>query len=288
MENGLDAISRGELNALPFMKGFYFGDKNTSGLELMLKEKVDISKACTIPLPNSLNDEIDARIGRYGPYLRKDDDTRSIPENIFIGDLTTDAINSLFKEDRKDESLGKDKETGENILLKKGPYGYYVQIGETTKRKAIPKGTPIETVDLDLAVSLLSLPRLVGTHPETNASIMADYGRYGPYLKMEKSNARLIGEITPLNVTVEQAIDILSKSKKGSSEIKTLGTHPDTGEELVLKEGRYGPYVSDGKLNAALKSEQSPETLTLEEAMTLINIKRSAPKKPRKKRKKKK
>ena len=288
MENGLDAISRGELNALPFMKGFYFGDKNTSGLELMLKEKVDISKACTIPLPNSLNDEIDARIGRYGPYLRKDDDTRSIPENIFIGDLTTDAINSLFKEDREDESLGKDKETGENILLKKGPYGYYVQIGETTKRKAIPKGTPIETVDLDLAVSLLSLPRLVGTHPETNASIMADYGRYGPYLKMEKSNARLIGEITPLNVTVEQAIDILSKSKKGSSEIKTLGTHPDTGEELVLKEGRYGPYVSDGKLNAALKSEHSPETLTLEEAMTLINIKRSAPKKPRKKRKKKK
>jgi len=288
MENGLDAISRGELNALPFMKGFYFGDKSTSGLELMLKEKVDISKACTIPLPNSLNDEIDARIGRYGPYLRKDDDTRSIPENIFIGDLTTDAINSLFKEDRKDESLGKDKETGENILLKKGPYGYYVQIGETTKRKAIPKGTPIETVDLDLAVSLLSLPRLVGTHPETNASIMADYGRYGPYLKMEKSNARLIGEITPLNVTVEQAIDILSKSKKGSSEIKTLGTHPDTGEELVLKEGRYGPYVSDGKLNAALKSEHSPETLTLEEAVTLINIKRSAPKKPRKKRKKKK
>tara|TARA_B100000287_G_scaffold110158_2_gene102507 strand:- start:3435 stop:5951 length:2517 start_codon:yes stop_codon:yes gene_type:complete len=288
MENGLDAISRGELNALPFIKDFYFGAKNSSGLEIMLKEKVDISKACTIPLPDSLNSDIDARIGRYGPYLKKDDDTRSIPEDIFVGDLTSDVINSLFKEDRKDESLGYDKETGESILLKKGPYGYYVQIGETTKRKAIPKDIPLELVDLNLANSLLSLPRLIGVHPETNAQIMADYGRYGPYLKMEKSNARLIGEITPLNVTVEQAIDILSKSKKGSSEIKTLGTHPDTGEELILKEGRYGPYISDGKLNAALKSEHSSETITLEEAIILINIKRSSPKRPRKKRRKKK
>ncbi len=288
MENGLDAISRGELNALPFIKDFYFGAKNSSGLEIMLKEKVDISKACTIPLPDSLNSDIDARIGRYGPYLKKDDDTRSIPEDIFVGDLTSDVINSLFKEDRKDESLGYDKETGESILLKKGPYGYYVQIGETTKRKAIPKDIPLELVDLNLANSLLSLPRLIGVHPKTNAQIMADYGRYGPYLKMEKSNARLIGEITPLNVTVEQAIDILSKSKKGSSEIKTLGTHPDTGEELILKEGRYGPYISDGKLNAALKSEHSSETITLEEAIILINIKRSSPKRPRKKRRKKK
>ena len=184
--------------------------------------------------------------------------------------------------------MGKDPDTNENILLKKGPYGYYVQLGETTKRKAIPKGMEIDKVELSLAISLLSLPRTVGMHPETNTPITADYGRYGPYLKMEKANARLIGDITPLNVTVDQAVEILSKSKKGSSELRTLGKHPETGENLILKEGRYGPYVSDGKVNAALKSDNDPGSLTLQEAITLINIKRAAPKKPRKRKRKKK
>ena len=105
---------------------------------------------------------------------------------------------------------------------------------------------------------------------------------------MEKSNARLIGDITPLNVTVDQAVEILSKSKKGSSELRTLGKHPETGENLILKEGRYGPYVSDGKVNAALKSDHDPASLTLQEAITLINIKRDAPKNPRKRKRKKK
>ena len=286
MENGLDAISRGELDSLPFMKDFYFGSNDFSGLEVMLDEKVDIGKACTIPLPDELDSEIEARIGKFGPYLRRDSDSRSIPENIFIGDLTSDIIDSLFKNQREDESLGKDPDTDENILLKKGPYGYYVQLGETTKRKAIPKATAVDKVDLDLALSLLSLPRTIGMHPDTNVPITADYGRYGPYIKMDKSNARLIGDITPLNITLDQALEILSKSKKGSSEIRNLGKHPDTGEDLILKEGRYGPYVSDGKVNAALKSENNPASLNLEEAVTIINAKRAAPKRPRRIRKK--
>ena len=286
MENGLDAISRGELDSLPFMKDFYFGSNDFSGLEVMLDEKVDIGKACTIPLPDELDNEIEARIGKFGPYLRRDSDSRSIPENIFIGDLTSDIIDSLFINQKEDESLGKNPDTDENILLKKGPYGYYVQLGETTKRKAIPKGTAIDKVDLDLALSLLSLPRTIGMHPGTNVPITADYGRYGPYIKMDKSNARLIGDITPLNITLDQALEILSKSKKGSSEIRNLGKHPDTGEDLILKEGRYGPYVSDGKVNASLKSENDSASLNLEEAITLINAKRAAPKRPRRKRKK--
>jgi len=288
MENELDAISRGELDPLPFMNDFYFGNNDFSGLSTMLDEKVDIGKACTIPLPDGLDNDIEARIGRFGPYLRKEDDSKSIPQDVFLGDLTDDIIDSLFKDQRNDESLGKDPDTNENILLKKGPYGYYVQLGETTKRKAIPKGTDIDKVELSLAISLLSLPRTIGMHPETNTPITADYGRYGPYLKMEKSNARLIGDITPLNVTIDQAVEILSKSKKGSSELRTLGKHPETGENLILKEGRYGPYVSDGKVNASLKSDNDPESLTLQEAITLINMRRAAPKKPRKRKRKKK
>ena len=288
MENELDAISRGELEPVPFMNDFYFGNEAHLGLEKMLEEKVDIGKACTIPLPIGYDDTVEARIGKFGPYLRKEEDTRSIPQDIYIGDLTDDIIDSLFKDQRKDATLGKDPKTKEDILLKKGPYGHYVQLGESTKRKAIPKGTDIESVDLDLAVELLSLPRIVGEHPETGVSITADYGRYGPYLKMDKSNARLIGPATPLTVTLDEAVEILSKSKRGSSELKTLGKHPDTGEELVLKEGRYGPYISDGKVNAALKSDNDPNSITLEEATELINLKRAAPKRPRKKRRKKK
>ena len=289
MENELDAISRGELEPIPFMNDFYFGNDAHLGLEKMLEEKVDIGKACTIPLPIGYDDTVEARIGKFGPYMRKEEDTRSIPQDIYIGDLTDDIIDSLFKDQRKDATLGKDQKTKEDILLKKGPYGHYVQLGESTKRKAIPKGTDIESVDLDLAVKLLSLPRTVGEHPETGVSITADYGRYGPYLKMDKSNARLIGPATPLTVTLDEAVEILSKSKRGSSELKTLGKHPDTGEELVLKEGRYGPYVSDGKVNAALKSDNNdPNSITLEEATELINLKRAAPKRPRKKRRKKK
>ena len=288
MENELDAISRGELEPVPFMNDFYFGNDAHLGLEKMLEEKVDIGKACTIPLPIGYDDTVEARIGKFGPYLRKEEDTRSIPQDIYIGDLTDDIIDSLFKDQRKDATLGKDPKTKEDILLKKGPYGHYVQLGESTKRKAIPKGTDIESVDLDLAVKLLSLPRTVGEHPETGVSITADYGRYGPYLKMDKSNARLIGPATPLTVTLDEAVEILSKSKRGSSELKTLGKHPDTGEELVLKEGRYGPYISDGKVNAALKSDNDPNSITLEEATELINLKRAAPKRPRKKRRKKK
>jgi len=290
MENELDAISRGELEPIPFMENFYFGNKKHLGLEKMLEEKVDIGKACTIPLPTGYNDDVEARIGKFGPYLRKEDDTRSIPQNIFVGDLTDDIIDSLFKDQREDAVLGKDPESKEDILLKKGPYGHYVQLGETTKRKAIPKGTEVDSVDLELAIKLISLPRVVGKHPDTGIDITADYGRYGPYLRMDKSNARLIGPATPLTVTVDEAVELLSKSKKGSSELKTLGKHPDTGEELVLKEGRYGPYISDGKLNAALRSGNDPDFITLEEAVELINLKRAAPKrkKPRKKRRKKK
>ena len=288
MENELDAISRGELEPVPFMNDFYFGNDAHLGLEKMLEEKVDIGKACTIPLPIGYDDIVEARIGKFGPYLRKEEDTRSIPQDIYIGDLTDDIIDSLFKDQRKDATLGKDPKTKEDILLKKGPYGHYVQMGESTKRKAIPKGTDIESVDLDLAVKLLSLPRTVGEHPETGVSITADYGRYGPYLKMDKSNARLIGPATPLTVTLDEAVEILGKSKRGSSELKTLGKHPDTGDELVLKEGRYGPYISDGKVNAALKSDNDPNSITLEGATELINLKRAAPKRPRKKRRRKK
>ena len=286
MEDGLDEISRGERQAVPFMEKFYYGGERFTGLEKMLEEKVDIPGACTIKLPDVLDETTEGRIGRYGPFLRRNDETRSIPENLYLGDLTTDVIEKIFKDAGEDIPIGLDPETNQDIWIKKGPYGHYVQIGDTKTRKAIPKGPLLNEVNLDLALQLLALPRTVGIHPETGIPIIADYGRYGPYIKMEKSNGKLIGDITPLNVTLEQAIDILKERTRGSSELRKLGNHPDTGEELILKDGRYGPYIADGKVNASLKNDHDPERITLDEAVVLINAKRAAPKRQRRKRKK--
>ena len=289
MEDGLDEVSRGELDAVPFMTNFYKGGGRFAGLEKMLDEKVDIPAACSIELPKEISDTTEGRIGRYGPYLRRGDDTRSIPEDIYMGDLNLGTIEKIFEEETKeDEPLGDDPSTGDKVWIKKGPYGHYVQLGETKTRKGIPKNFPLADVDLEYALKLLSLPREVGNHPDTNDVITADYGRYGPYIKCGRKNASLRGQETPLDITLEKAVELLANKNKTSSEIKTLGEHPKTGETLVIKDGRYGPYISDGKVNASLKGDLDPTSLSLEEAVTIIDQKRLNPPKKKKRKKKKK
>ena len=289
MEDGLDEVSRGELDAIPFMTNFYRGGGRFAGLEKMLDEKVDIPAACSIAIPKEISDSTEGRIGRYGPYLRRGDDTRSIPDDIYMGDLTLETIEKIFdQETKEDEPLGNDPNTGDPVWIKKGPYGHYVQLGDTKTRKGIPKNYTLSEVDLEYALKLLSLPREIGSHPETKEMITADYGRYGPYIKCGKQNASLKGKETPLDITLDKAIELLANRNKSSSEIKTLGEHPKTGETLVVKDGRYGPYISDGKVNAALKGELDPENITLEEAVSIIDHKRLNPPKKRRTRKKKK
>ena len=288
MEDGLDEVSRGELDAVPFMTNFYKGGGRFAGLENMLEEKVDIPTACSIMVPEVIADTTEGRIGRYGPYLRRGDDTRSIPEDIYMGDLTLEIIENIFSQEAKeDESLGSDPETGESIWIKKGPYGHYVQLGEIKTRKGIPKNYDLNSVDLEYALKLLSLPRDVGVHPDTNEMVTADYGRYGPYIRCGKQNAPIRGAGTPLDITLEQSIELLANKNKKTSELRNLGKHPETNEDIVVKDGRYGPYISDGKVNAALKGNLSPDTITLDEAVELINNRRQNPPKKRKKKKKK-
>ena len=288
MEDGLDEVSRGELDAVPFMTNFYKGGGRFAGLENMLEEKVDSPTACSIMVPEVIADTTEGRIGRYGPYLRRGDDTRSIPEDIYMGDLTLEIIENIFSQEAKeDESLGSDPETGESIWIKKGPYGHYVQLGETKTRKGIPKNYDLNSVDLEYALKLLSLPRDVGVHPDTNEMVTADYGRYGPYIRCGKQNAPIRGAGTPLDISLEQSIELLANKNKKTSELRSLGKHPETNEDIVVKDGRYGPYISDGKVNAALKGNLSPETITLDEAVELINNRRQNPPKKRKKKKKK-
>ena len=158
MEDGLDAISRGEKDSIPFMKNFYFGSESQTGLEAMLEDKVDIGKACSVQFKNE-GDEIEIRVGQYGPFIQQGEIRKSIPSNVYLGDLNVEkALEIINQEINEDKELGTDLESGEKILLKNGPYGPYVQLGETNKRKAIPKGTNLSEVDLGLALKLIALP----------------------------------------------------------------------------------------------------------------------------------
>ncbi|MBT3179593.1 MAG: type I DNA topoisomerase [Candidatus Marinimicrobia bacterium] len=289
MENGLDEISRGEQDALSFMTNFYRGGGQFTGLEKMLDEKVDIPAACTIEMPESISESTEGRIGKFGPYLRRGEDTRSIPDKIYFGDLTLETIEEIFNEEvKEDEPLGNDPKSGESIWIKKGPYGHYVQLGDTKTRKGIPKTYTLSDVDLDYALKLLALPRTVGNHPETGEAITADYGRYGAYIRCGKQNASLRGPETPLDISVNKSVELLANRNKKSAELRTIGDHPETGESLLVKDGRFGPYITDGKVNVSLKGDLTPESVTLEQAVELINQKRLAPARPKRKRKKKK
>ena len=287
MENGLDAIARGDMKSLPFMKEFYFGTESVLGLLKMLDEKIDIPKACIIPLNGDAKEPVIARVGNYGPYIEHGDVRRNIPDILAPGDITIDKAMEILKNnpENTDKALGSDPASGQTIIFKVGPYGPYVQLGDTKTRKSVPKGIDVNSLDLEYALALLALPRHVGDHPDSGEPIMADYGRYGPYLKMGKQNATLKGAETPLDITLEKAIDLLANRNKKSSIIRTLGEHPNSGETLVVKDGRYGPYISDGKVNASLNNLFEPEIITLQEAIELIDEKHA--KGPTKKRRKK-
>jgi Uncharacterized C-terminal domain of topoisomerase IA len=256
----------------------------------MLEKKIDIPKACIIPLNGDEKEPIIARVGNYGPYIQKGDLRRNIPDILAPGDITIEKAMEILNHapEKEDKELGPDPETGQIILLKVGPYGPYVQLGDTKTRKSIPKNVDLDSVNIEYALSLLSLPRNIGEHPESKEPIFADYGRYGPYIKMGKQNASLRGDETPLDITLEKAVELLANRNKKSSTLRSLGSHPDSNEEIVVKDGRYGPYVSDGKINASLNNSFEPDTITLEQATELINEKRAKGPTKRKRKKKKK
>jgi len=285
MEDDLDAISRGEINAVPFMKEFYFGSDNLKGLEDMLADKVDIGKACSVQL-NHDGDPIEVRVGQYGPFVQHGEVRKSVPTDVFLGDLNVEkALEILNLEINEDRELGKDPESGETVLLKNGPYGPYVQLGKTNQRKGIPKGTIPADVDLEMGLKLLSLPRTLGKYPESGEDVKADYGRFGPYVTAGKGkNGTIPSTMSPLTIELGEALELIKKRNAGPQELRTLGDHPTTGESLVIKAGRYGHYITDGKVNASLPRDKDHETMTLDDGVALIDKKRVAA--PRKKKRK--
>lgn len=317
MEDDLDEISRGERQYVDYLKIFYFGN-GKPGLKKQLENKVDEIDARSISriLVGKADDgeEVFVRVGRYSPFVEKGERTASLPDELPPDEVKLDyALELLAQADKAEEPLGMCPETNQPVYIKVGRFGPYVQRGaadddEKPKNASLLKGMQVEDIDLATALKLLSLPREVGHHPKLDNKITAYNGRFGPYIKCGDETRSLPADVSPLEVTAEQAIELLNQPKqrgRGAAKppLKVYEEKsPITEGEVQIKDGRYGPYVTDGETNASLPKGTSPEELDFQEALNLLAAraaaggskkkkkatKKSAKKKPAKKSAKKK
>ena len=302
LEDDLDAISRGEAESLSYLKNFYLGNEHQGLKQLVAQgqEEIDPRQVCGIPVGSGEDGRaFEVRIGRYGPFLSDGTNRASIPDDVAPDEMTlTKAQDLVISSAKGPTSVGNDPETGEPIFLKAGRYGPYVQLGEASSDKtkkprmvSLLANMSLDSVDLPLALKLLSLPRNLGPHPETGEDIIVAVGKFGPYVKSGSETRSLPADrYSPLEVSLEQAVDVLKSEKRQSRgpsatpALKDLGEHPKSGAKLVIKSGRYGPYITDGTTNVTVPRGSVPEDLTLAEAVELIDNKAAEPgQKPKKK-----
>ncbi|QDU86122.1 DNA topoisomerase 1 [Planctomycetes bacterium Pla163] len=293
MEDDLDRISNGELEALPYLKHFYFGGGDDPGLAKLLEQDIDARTSCTLPLGEDAKGvQINVRVGKYGPYLERGEDRASIPEGTAPDEVTLEHAVELLERGSGPTELGNHPETGQPVYLKSGRFGPYVQLGDPDeetgdkpKMKSLLPGMELDSVGLDDALKLLSLPRTVGVHPTMGEDILADYGRYGPYLRCGKETRSLKEPQEIFDIDVSGAVEVLAQEKKGGRRqakvLKELGVRESDGTEIKMLDGRYGPYVADGTYNASLPKGTDPEGLTLADAIELLAKKAEA--KPKRK-----
>ncbi len=283
MERVLDEIATGDKASKPYLRSFYSGEDGLENRVSQGLDDIDARAVSTISFPKWNPYEI--RVGRYGPYVESEVDgervVASLSPDLAPGDVTREMLEEAVEAASKgDEPLGQHPETGEDVLLKKGPYGWYVQLGESDdngkpKRMSVPKGVDPEDVNLKIAIDLLALPRELGAHPDTGEKILANIGRYGPYVQHKRTFASLSGDDDVLTVELPRALELISKKAKRNEPLRSLGDHPESGEPVDVFEGRYGPYVKHVRTNASLSEGSDPETITLEEAVALLEEKKA-------------
>jgi len=294
MEQTLDDISTGSVEWLPYLKKFYSGEQGLSGQVKSRDSLIDGEAARTVHL-EGLDDDVKVKIGKFGAYIQVGEGDRtvnsSIPQNLTPSDLVPDKIEMLLKQKLEGpDQVGIHPETNEPIFMMVGQYGPYVQLGQATdavpkpKRASLPKGMQPEQVTLDVAVKLLALPRTLGAHPDTGNRVFVNTGRFGPYVCHVKGNGdkddnrSLKSTDDPYTITFERALELLAQPKvlRGSAAakvLKSLGKHPDDDEAIEILDGKYGAYVKHGKVNVSLTKEQSVDTLTIEEALSMLATK---------------
>ncbi len=294
MEDYLDAISRGEAEHVEYLKAFYFGDEkeNIKGLKQLIQSKldeIDIREVNRIligkPERGPHQEEIYVRIGRYGPFLEQGDRRAPVPQDLAPDELTVEkALELLEQSSSGGQELGTDPETGKPVWLKQGRYGPYVQRGADDdpemQRASLLRGMKPEELSLQEALKLLSLPRNLGPHPDSGEDVVVYNGRFGPYVKCGDETRSIPRDLSPLDITLQQAVELLKQPKRGGRRraasrepLKVLGTSPTTNQNVELRQGPYGIYVTDGKTNAGVPKDLKPEDVTLELALRWLEEK---------------
>ena len=292
MEDDLDGIANGVREAIPWLSRFYFGAEEAPGLKEKVSERlgeIDARAVNSIPLGVDANGEmVVGRVGKYGPYVQRGEDTASIPDEIAPDELTVEEALRFIEAPSGDRELGVDPESDLMVFVKAGRFGPYVQLGEVVDGGEKPKTgslfstMTVETVTLDEALKLLSLPRVVGAHPEDGEEITAQNGRYGPYLKKGNDSRNLESEDRIFTVSLDEALAIYAQPKLRRGQtvkppLREMGEDPFSGKPMVVKDGRFGPYVTDGETNASLRKGDTVEELTDERAAELLQMRRDAP-----------
>ncbi len=293
MEDSLDQISEGTKSMVPYLKDFYFGTDKEPGLvhevQVNLGE-IDAREINSILIgKDSDGNELVVRVGRYGPFIQYKDITAAVPEDLAPDELNFETALSILKTPNE-RVLGEDPQTGLEVTVKSGRFGPYVQraLPEDAKKSDKPKYAALfksmdpKTISLEDALKLLSLPRNLGLHPETNEPIVAKNGRFGPYIECNKDSRSLDSEEELLTVDLNRALELLAAPKKSrwqtrqSASAVVLGTDPNSQSSIQVKSGRFGPYVTDGTTNASLRKGDDPTTITLERAAELLAERRAS------------
>jgi len=301
MEDDLDLIAEGKEKRVDWLSRFYRGTKAENGLPeeeglhaLVTDhlEDIDARDVNSIEIPGA--EGVVLRVGRYGPYLERGDERASVPDDMAPDELTAEKAEELLSKPSGDRVLGVDPGSSRQVVARDGRYGPYVsevlEEGSTDKPRtgSLFKTMSLETVTLEDALRLLSLPRAL-TAPD-GEEIQVANGRYGPYIKKGTETRSLASEEQLFTVTPEEAMELLAqpKERRGRGQakppLKDLGPDPASGKPIVVKEGRFGPYVTDGETNASLRRGDDPEGLTMDRALELLAERRAkgpAPKKTR-------
>ncbi len=293
MEDDLDRIAAGEEQRIDWLTRFYRGQNGEPGLHALVTEhldEIDARAINSIEIPRS---DIVVRVGRYGPYLERGEERASLPEDVVPDELTAERAEELLSRPGDGRVLGADPETGRPIAVRTGRYGPYVteELPEGTTEK--PRTASLfasmspETVSLEEGLRLLSLPRAVGQAPD-GEQVLARNGRYGPYVEKGTETRSLESEEQLFTISLDEALALLAAPKprrgRGTARapLRELGQDPSSGRPVVVKEGRFGPYATDGETNASLRSGDSVEALTLDRAVELLAERRAkGPAKPR-------
>ena len=284
MEDDLDRIAAGEEERTGWLRRFYFGTDGDEGLKELVSDlgSIDAREVNSI----EIGDGIVLRVGRYGPYLEHDGRRASVPEDLVPEELTVERARELLERPSGDRRLGLHPETGLEIVARTGRFGPYVtellpdDATGKPRTASLFKSMSLETVTLEDAVRLLELPRVVGV-ADDGEEVVARNGRYGPYVQKGSESRSLESEEQLLTIGLDDALAVLAQPRRrrgqraAAAPLRELGADPESGNAIVLRSGRFGPYVTDGETNASLRRGDDSETVTLDRALELLAERRA-------------